>query len=260
MLHRLNAVDFSATAMLGRQTLNLRPTDVPRAADLGNGWKRGDFAENILRRLGASRIESIDASTYEGASIVHDLNQPLPGNLRAQFSVVLDGGTIEHIFDVAQTTRNIRDMLRSGGTFISVNICNGHAGHGLFQFSPEFYYSAFSPANGFSRTSVYLVRTSGAWRLIPPPASIGARSAIPNWRFTIICIADRDGDASGDLTVQQSDYANGHWVGRKALPRRFQGLSLVLGRRAGRFLGETFAFNPETISALPQFSASFSPA
>jgi hypothetical protein len=36
-----------------------------------------DFAEPLLKSLDASVVESIDASDYEGASIIADFNRPL---------------------------------------------------------------------------------------------------------------------------------------------------------------------------------------
>src|SRR5262245_60965155 len=36
------------------------------------------FAEPLFKVLGAKTVDSIDYSDFEGASIVHDLNQPVP--------------------------------------------------------------------------------------------------------------------------------------------------------------------------------------
>src|SRR5512132_3287922 len=64
------------------------------------------FAEPLLARLGAEEIRSVDASPFEGASDVHDLNEPIPAALKQNFSAVIDGGTLEHVFNFPQGIAN----------------------------------------------------------------------------------------------------------------------------------------------------------
>src|ERR1700730_13068693 len=52
------------------------------------------YAEAFLRRLGARETISVDASSYEGASLIHDMNQPIGDDLKGRFSTVIDGGTL----------------------------------------------------------------------------------------------------------------------------------------------------------------------
>src|SRR5574341_140267 len=56
--------------------------------------------EAFLRLLGAETVQAMDVSDHEGAQIIHDLNRPIPPSLRGRFDMVLDGGTLEHVFDV----------------------------------------------------------------------------------------------------------------------------------------------------------------
>ncbi|MGO9959041.1 MAG: hypothetical protein ACLP50_24265 [Solirubrobacteraceae bacterium] len=58
----------------------------------------GGFSEDFFRAAEASSVISIDASAYEGAEIVHDMNAPIPPELECKFDLVVDGGSIEHIF------------------------------------------------------------------------------------------------------------------------------------------------------------------
>jgi hypothetical protein len=62
------------------------------------------FAEDILAPLGFE-VSSVDASDYEGATIVHDLNIPIPRELVEQFDIVWDGGTLEHVLQLSCRTR-----------------------------------------------------------------------------------------------------------------------------------------------------------
>ena len=42
----------------------------------------------------------MDASAFEGANFVHDLNNPIPEELHCKYDAVVDGGTLEHVFNV----------------------------------------------------------------------------------------------------------------------------------------------------------------
>src|SRR5437762_636939 len=95
-----DGVRFDRTATIGRQFLFLHPKDLSRAFRNFGGFlsseaagrirmEAGGYAEPLLRELGATAVESLDASTYEGGSICHDMNQPLPGELQKRFSTVL---------------------------------------------------------------------------------------------------------------------------------------------------------------------------
>jgi hypothetical protein len=109
----------------------------------------GDFAEALFTLLGARQVSSVDASDYEQATHIHDFNQPLPTSLAKRFLVVHDGGTIEHVFNIAQAFKCCMEMVRVGGHFIQVNEANNYMGHGFWQFCPELVYRIFSQENGF---------------------------------------------------------------------------------------------------------------
>lgn len=139
------------SVMLGRQTFRIQPKfkslyedalkrynlPVPRFDYL----QEDGFAETLFRKLGFGEIETMDFSDYEGATILHDLNRPVPKKLHNTFSFIFDGGTIEHVFNVPQALENVFNMLRPGGRFISANGFNGWTGHGIYQFSPELIWT-----------------------------------------------------------------------------------------------------------------------
>jgi hypothetical protein len=164
---REGGVSFARTVMLGRQRLHLSQADLRRscarmdapldAAEADALFKEADgYADPFLRRLGAGRIDTMDASTYEGATIVHDLNAPLPDDLRQRFTVVIDGGTLEHVFNVPVALSSCMRMLEVGGHFLGISPANNYMGHGFYQFSPELFYRVFSEANGFQVESMYV--------------------------------------------------------------------------------------------------------
>lgn len=134
------------------------------------------FAEDFLTVCGFSEINSLDASDYEGADIVHDLNMPIPKHLEHSASFVYDGGTIEHVFDIATALSNLTRLLKPGGTALISTCANGQCGHGFYQFSPELFYRFFT-ANGFGSVRVYVVGMLEPvrWCLAVDPVEAGKR-------------------------------------------------------------------------------------
>ena len=171
------------------------------------------FAEPFLARCGFASIRSLDASGYEGAEIVHDLNQPLPDALHGCTGFLYDGGTSEHVFDVAQTLRNMTLLLRNGGTLLISSPANGQCGHGFYQFSPELYYRYFS-ANGFADTAVYLVAMlapSRWFRAIDPNALRRRVQFVTSEAVQGIVVARKVADLAQPVVPQQSDYSVLQW-------------------------------------------------
>ena len=211
-------VDFSNSLMLGRQRLlpdasalqevfaihgiNLRATEFLHA---------NKYGEEFFSLLGAHEINSMDYSSYEGATILHDLNSPIPADLNQRFSVVYDGGTIEHIFNVPQALKNCMEMVQVGGHFLQVNIANNYMGHGFWQFSPELLFRVFSPANGYEVKIVLLheVVSQRAWYVVSDPDQVHQRVTLCNSNPTyILTIAKRI--AKCEIFSQpplQSDYS-----------------------------------------------------
>lgn len=168
----------------------------------------GAFCEPLLQKLGAENITSIDASAFEGASFIHDFNRPIPESLHNRFDTFLDFGTIEHIFDVAQVIENIVKMVKPGGKILVATNANGFPAHGLFQYSPEFFYSVFSERNGFRDTSIFLVNTASPklWHLIRRPATLKRRSRIPFEQQMMMVVFSTKFNCVDQLNVMQSDY------------------------------------------------------
>ena len=110
---------------------------------------RSNYCKDLLTVLGAKSVDSIDYSDYEGASIKADLNQPVGQELHQRFDMVIEGGSIEHVFDIRQSVENIMKITKVGGHIFFSQMCNNFAGHGFYQFSPEFFYRVFARENGF---------------------------------------------------------------------------------------------------------------
>ncbi|MFN8218804.1 MAG: hypothetical protein U0S12_01555 [Fimbriimonadales bacterium] len=213
-------VDPVRTLTLGRQSLHAGKMDLQRALmECGTPFRDGivredGYAEGFFEFLGAQTVDSMDASDYEHATHVHDLNLPLPVELKGRFSLVYDGGTLEHVFHFPQAIKNAMELVEVGGHFVGVTVCNNYVGHGFYQFSPELFFRVFSPENGFETRHVLVFETRKTglddgtmWR-VEDPAKLGRRVLLQNASETLIAVVARKTD-SVDIfaqTPQQSDY------------------------------------------------------
>jgi len=238
---KTHGLDLSDVATLGRQMIYFSPKQLQRVAHLGLPVKAESYAEELLRALGAANLTSLDASDYEGADVIVDFNKPLPLTLAGSFSTYIDFGSMEHIFDVRQVILNINHILREHGTALILTICDGQAGHGFYQYSPEFFYTVFSEANGFANTNVYLIDADAYryWYKVDPPSALGRRVMTPVAPLLIACVTTKR-HSVGDITAVQSDYANCYWRGvdeRKPTKKlgKLAARWAVLSRYAGLF-------------------------
>ncbi len=166
------------------------------------------YAEPFLELLGAQRIESLDASGYEQATIIHDLNTPVPSSMHGRFSCVIDGGTIEHVFNFPNAIRSCMEMLEPGGHYIGITPANNHLGHGFYQFSPELYYRVLGAENGFEVRTM-LVKADSHWYQVADPAVLHERTElVSSAPVTLVVIARRNKVMERFHTPQQSDYVS----------------------------------------------------
>lgn len=120
--------------------------------------------ESLFETFGFDTVDSLDVSDYEGCTHLFDLNaSQLPKDLTEQYDFVLNGGTLEHIFDFTQGLKNTVNMIKPGGYFLHLGPCNNWIDHGFFQFSPTLWFD-FAKANEFDvivSASIELDRPEG---------------------------------------------------------------------------------------------------
>lgn len=195
--------DLDRTITLGRLTIQLGPRAARKCAQAA----RGDYGESLLMdTFGASQVDSIDNSDYEGATIVADMNMPVPESLHEQYDTVIDFGCTEHIYDVAQSLRNVAALCRPGGIILHVVPANGFCGHGFYQFSPELFFSRYSTGNGFNETEVFLADLCDIhhWFRVSRPRD-GQRINVRSQDEMYVLVVTKRVANAGD-EVQQSDY------------------------------------------------------
>ncbi|NQT93169.1 MAG: hypothetical protein HQ559_10445 [Lentisphaerae bacterium] len=105
--------------------------------------------------MGITDYSDIDKFDRDKPVIQHDLNVAVPDCLCDRFNLIVDSGTIEHIFDVRQVMANIVQMCRTGGWVVHIAPASNFMDHGFYCMSPTFFYDYYS-ANGFGDFSCYL--------------------------------------------------------------------------------------------------------
>lgn len=214
--------------------------------------------ETFLTLLGATEVLAADASAYEGAELIHDFNQPVPAALERQFDLILDGGTLEHIFDFPTAIRNCMRMLRVGGRLILFTPANNYFGHGFYQFSPELFYRVLSPENGFEVERLQaMVDTAGFSRVlgvkyafpitgrryeVADPRQVKERVLLVNNEPVLLFVQARRARLVEPLQTppQQSDYV-GQWaLGTAPQPLRQSPRAGAVAAWLARRFGERF--------------------
>ena len=172
----------------------------------------------LMKHFGFQSLESLDMSAYEGATLLHDMNKPLPTELVGRkFDFIFDGGTTEHIFNVAQVFQNIWDVLAVGGIFVSVTVNNNLSGHGLYQFSPEFFQKICSPRYGMELKGLWLGKIGSmhdGWKAIQGSQDYDFKFGGDD-RVYVITIAKKVSEGGLrflDRPPQQGNYEENLWL------------------------------------------------
>ena len=236
--HR-DGVRFEKTLTIGRQNFLVSPRRLAKLFRRYEAWP-GDmgppevrhaliggsgFADPFFRMLGARTVDSLDASAFEGATILHDLNEPISPDLHGAFDAVVDGGSLEHVFNFPVALQSCMEMVRIGGHLILITPANNYCGHGFYQFSPELFFRVLSARNGFALERMvafendvdvgsifrrsYMAEIAGPWFDVADPEAIGDRVQLLNRQPVLLMIQARRVSAASILASrpQQSDYA-----------------------------------------------------
>lgn len=210
-------VSFRNTLMLGRLELYASKEEINELAQRYQYQQPHPFvqvdkySEPLFKFLGAEQIISLDYSNYEGATLIHDMNTPVPESLHRQYSCVIDSGTLEHVFNFPIAIKNSMNMVAAGGHYLAITPTNNQMGHGFYQFSPELYYRIFSPENGFQVKKVFIttLENDADWFEVEDPKRIGNRGMVVNQKpLCMMILAQKINDAQPFSTYPiQSDYA-----------------------------------------------------
>lgn len=108
--------------------------------------------------LRGATLDVYDIVDERDCEIYCDLNKPMAVPLRP-YDIVLDVGTLEHCFNIAQAAFNMADMVAEGGAIFHENPANW-MNHGFYGMNPT-WYADFYGANGFRIDDLRILPRSG---------------------------------------------------------------------------------------------------
>jgi SAM-dependent methyltransferase len=128
-----------------------------------HGYSRLSNAHTVAAlfadRYGVGQYLSCDLNG--AADIVLDLSQPLPLQYRNAFASVLNGGTLEHVFDLRQVMQNIHDATSVGG--VMLHSCPlTWLDHGFVNINPVLFH-LMAEANAYEIVAEGYYFSPGTW-------------------------------------------------------------------------------------------------
>lgn len=89
------------------------------------------------------------------------MSEPVGDDLNRRYDLICDGGTTEHVFDIAQSFRNVDAMLADGGIFVSVVGTYGWFGYGFYQVGPDIPWRYWGASLGYDVLGVWPFSRAG---------------------------------------------------------------------------------------------------
>ena len=217
---------FERTLGIGRQAVFVADHELQRLRSLrGLGALPSPasaatpvYFEPLLQAwFGARTVDSVDASAYEQASFVHDMNLPWPSPppFQSGYDAVLDFGCLEHVFDFPTAWRNCVAACRVGGHVLHALPANNLCGHGFYQFSPELFFNLYRAERGFELCGIWLAMKADPrhWWRVAEPRVVKHRVTLQNsHEVTMLVLAKKVGQVEMNAAPQQSDYAEAAWL------------------------------------------------
>ena len=100
-----------------------------------------------------AEVLALDVSDYENAEIIHDLNQPIPEELKGLADFMFNGSCMDNLFDPASALKNMSHLLRSGGRILHIE--HGSPVQGAYlMYSPAYFFDYYA-VNEFVDCKVY---------------------------------------------------------------------------------------------------------
>ncbi|RQP21602.1 methyltransferase domain-containing protein [Piscinibacter terrae] len=267
-IHNLNllahgkdlGVSYERTIAIGRQALFIEDFELEqhrqlrRLPALSAAPASGPrYFEPLMKEwLAAGVADSVDASPYENAPLIHDMNLPWPAvsEARGRYDAVLDFGCLEHVFNFPTAWRNCVDLCKVGGHVFHSLPANNLSGHGFYQFSPELFFNLYQPKNGFELRGLWFAMKADRlhWWKVANPMDVKRRVNLCNSHEVYMMVLAKKLREPGELPApQQSDYAQDEWLkapasgpartsggSRKALVQQLVKLGLIDSVRAMR--------------------------
>ena len=220
-------LNIDKLVMIGRQNLHLNSVQLQQCLDLFGFIadakhileENNTFADGLFRTMGSKEVASVDASDYEDATIIHDMNHPINQKHKNTFDIVLDSGTLEHVFNFPIAMQNCMELVNEKGYFIGIYPCNNFFGHGFYQFSSELFYRTLSTENGFEIKDVviFVDEPDTSFYSVPDTSEQYSRIQYTNSKPVYIYVLAQKIKETKIFAnpPQQMDYAAMKWKGNR---------------------------------------------
>ena len=130
-----------------------------------------------------------DFTKYEGEEIEIDFNYPIDSFYHNRYDIIVDIGTLEHVFNFAQALSNVLQMTKEGGVILNHGpLCQPN--HGFYGYNPTLF-ADFYIDNGCEIIDIALQTIIG-------PGNIAGVSGIPLFdRFNLMQIYQSNPQLNG---------------------------------------------------------------
>lgn len=188
----------------------IRPSHIQGLADKGY-----PHAETVFGMLGFSSVTVLDCSAFEGAEIIFDLNcADLPGKLMEQYDMIIDHGTLEHVFHLPNALNNVYRMLKQQGRVMFSAPSGNFFDHGFYMLQPTLF-SDWLTVNQWKVESIQVVQFTPNQETEPcffadyEPGLFEAVSygKMDSKLYLTASVATKTDRTSGDKCPQQGAYA-----------------------------------------------------
>lgn len=158
--------DFVAPLELLEEFFDLREIDYRQDSEAickrhGMPFHGIPDAHSVFSHL-KCELDVYDITDERGCEIYCDLNNPFDGG---SYDFVLDVGTLEHCFNVAQAAENMVRLMSMGGIIIHENPFQ-MGNHGFYSLNPT-WYADFYGQEGFKLLDLKLVLRDGRVGEVP---------------------------------------------------------------------------------------------
>ena len=210
---------------LGRQDVHLTPMDLAEVAAkygfpltfLGRPLSKnadGHISDvDFFQSLGYDEVVAVDVVEKGSPEIMADLNDNWWKNLAACFTnvspgfdLVVDGGTLEHVFNVPQALVNIHQVLKVGGKVVHMLPASNFVDHGFWSFSPKLL-ARYYIGNKYEVKRLALCRCAderkllGAWEIEeydPDAQRAKAVGGLDGACYLVACVATKCAESTCD--------------------------------------------------------------
>ena len=162
-------------------------------------------AESFFKAL-ECEFTVVDIKKWRGNELVLDLNYAVPESLYGAYDIIVDGGTIEHCFNIGTVMSNTLKMMSAGGYVVHWNPMH-MPNHGFFNLNPTFYYDWYLNNGGSleHQTAWELEHPSKPEKVLTVPKT--ERFSYKSENISLLTIAKKIEDTPTITWPMQTKYA-----------------------------------------------------